>query len=120
LHKLNQLFLQKLTGKLSFPQFRELLAHFACCRLHLENPPRFSSLADPETGTVTIVCTERDREPEFYEFDRLVLGNLMERVLYDLMKKNVDIPDFLGQLQKGELSFLFSDNGMFIQNLDDK
>lgn len=120
LHKLNQLFLQKLRGKLSFPQFRELLAHFACCRLHLKNPPRFSSLPDRETGAVAIVCTERDREPEFYEFDRLVLGSLMERVLYDSMKNNVEIPDFLGRLQKGELSFLFSDNGLFIKNLDDK
>ena len=116
LYKLNQLFLQKLHGKLSYPQFRELLAHFACCRLHLKNPPQFSSLFDKRTEELVIACTNKDKEPEFHDFDRSMLGHLMERVLYETMKNNVEIPDFLERLRKGEVSFIFSENGEFISN----
>lgn len=116
MYKLNQLFLQKLQGKLSFPQFRELLAHFACCRLHLKNPPQFSSLFDKRTEELVISCTNRDKEPEFHDLDRSMLGHLMERVLYETMKNNVEIPDFLERLRKGEVSFIFSEDGAFISN----
>jgi hypothetical protein len=118
LHKLSQLFLKDLDGKLSYPQFRELLAHFACCRLHLENPPRLSTLFNRQDSEITIACTKRDKEPEFREFDRSMLGNLMERVLYDTTKNNVDVPNYRERLRSGEMSFLFSDNGSFITSAE--
>jgi hypothetical protein len=119
LYKLNQLFLQKLEGKLSFPQFRELLAHFACCRLHLKNPPTLSSLFDKRTRETIIVCTERDGEPEFHNFDRSLLGKLMKKVLYESAKNSVDVPNFMEALESGELSFLFSNDGTFIKHSED-
>src|SRR5690606_26043340 len=103
LYKLNQLFLQKLEGPLSFPQFRELIAQFACCNLHLKNPPRLSTITDKVLGTVSIVCTKRDPEPIFYEYKSEVLGSLMTTLLYPSMKNNVRIPDFERRLRQGEV-----------------
>ncbi len=116
LYKLNQLFLQKLHGPLNFPQFRELIAQFACCNLHLKNPPRLSTLTDKILGTVSIVCTKRDPEPIFYEFKPEILGSLMTTLLYSLMKNNVNIPDFEMRLKQGEVSFLFGNDGNFLNN----
>jgi hypothetical protein len=116
LYKLNQLFLQKLEGKLSFPQFRELIAHFASCNLHLKNPPLFSTLTNTNSKEVSIICTKRDQKPIFHEYQPEVLGGLMYISLYHLMKNKVNIPDFAKRLKKGEASFLFANDGSFIKN----
>jgi len=116
LYKLNQLFLQKLEGPLSFPQFRELIAQFACCNLHLKNPPQFSTVTDKALGMVSVICTKRDPEPIFYEYKPEVLGALMSTLLYSSMKNNVSIPDFERRLRQGEISFLFGNDGNFIKN----
>lgn len=114
LYKLSQLFLKDICGRLAFPQFRELVAHFACCRLHLKNPPEFSTLLDGAGSEVSISCTKRDPEPEFYELDKGIFGGLMERILYDSTKGMVDVPDYYNRLVKGDISFLFADDGEFI------
>lgn len=113
---LDQLILQRLEGKLSFPQFRELLAHFACCRLHLKNPPDFATVLNPlSPDHVEVICSKRDTMPEFYQADEGVLGKILEHVLYESTKNSVDIPNFRTRLAKGGLSFLFAEDGSFIK-----
>jgi hypothetical protein len=119
LFTINQLILQRLEGNLSFPQFRELLAHFACCRLHLKNPPDFATVSDPlSPDHVEIICSKRDSMPEFHEAEEGVLGKILENLLYEATKNSVDIPNFREKLRKGELSFLFAEDGSFINNTE--
>ncbi|MFT7109803.1 MAG: hypothetical protein ACI843_001468 [Psychrobacter glaciei] len=116
LNKLNQLFLQKLEGPLNFPQFRELIAQFACWNLHLQNPPILSTLTDKISGTVSIVCTKLDPEPIFCEFKSEVLGSLMTTLLYSSTKNNINILDYEKRLKLCEVSFLFGSDSKFIKN----
>ena len=116
--KLHQLFLNRIEGKLKFFQFRELLAHFACCRFHLKNPPYFSSLFDIDKSEVTIVCTQIDEEPDFHKIDHSILGKLMKLVLYDSPKDFVEIPNYEQRLLDGDVGFLFDENGVFISHSD--
>lgn len=116
--KLHQLFLNRIEGKLNFFQFRELLAHFACCRFHLKNPPYFSSLFDIDKSEVTIVCTQIDEEPDFHKIDHSILGKLMKLVLYDSPKDFVEIPNYEQRLLDGDVGFLFDENGVFISHSD--
>lgn len=116
LFTLNQLILQRLEGNLNFCQFRELLAHFACCRLHLKNPPDFATVFDPlSPDNVEVICSKRDLMPEFYQAEEGVLGKILEHVLYEATKNSVDIQNFRERLAKGELSFLFAEDGSFIK-----
>jgi hypothetical protein len=112
--------LRKINGSLSFPQFRELVAHFACCSLHHKNPPRFSSIPF-EIGnySVYIACTKRDSRPEFEEFNPAVLGKLMDNLLHNSFNNITSAPDSRRKLQAGELTFLFDENGDFF-NYGDK
>ncbi len=121
LSKLDQLILQRLEGNLSFPQFRELLAHFACCHFHLKNPPDFATVLDPlSPGQTEIICSKRDPMPEFHEAEEGVLGQILEHVLYEATKDSVNIPNFREKLSKGELSFLFAEDGSFINKTEDR
>lgn len=115
LYKLNQMFLQRLTGKLSFPQFRELVAHFGCCRLHLKNPPDFATFPDDGEGKPLIACTKRDPFPEYFELDSSILGRILEYSLYEATRGAVDFPNFRERLLAADISFLFREDGSFLE-----
>lgn len=53
--------------------------------------------------------------PEFYQAEEGVLGKILEHVLYEATKNSVDIQNFRERLAKGELSFLFAEDGSFIK-----
>lgn len=114
LYKLNQIFLQRLRGQLTFPQFRELVAHFGCCRLHLKNPPEFATFSDDGSSRPLIACPGRDPSPEFFETDASLLGRILEYSLYETMKDAVDLPNFRERLIKADISFLFHEDGSFL------
>lgn len=115
LDQMNHRILQKINGPLVFAQFRELVANFACCSLHHKNPPQlasFPNLFGPET--IGMACSSRDAKPEFEEFQPSVLGGYMEMLLYKSMKGVVDETDYLEKLREGVATFLFDDNGNFV------
>lgn len=115
LDQMNRKILQKITGPLGFAQFRELVANFACCSVHHKNPPRYASfpgMFGPET--IAIACTSRDSHPEFENFEPRVLGSFMEGLLYESMKSVIDTPDFQANLREGAVTFLFDDEGNFV------
>lgn len=120
LDQMNQRILQKISGPLGFAQFRELVANFACCSLHHKNPPLYASFPNmfgPET--IGIACAGRDSHPEFEEFEPSILGGLLDRLLYHSMKDVTDTPDFRAKLRDGSATFLFDDEGNFV-NLKDR
>jgi len=107
--------LQRISGPLSYPQFRELVANFACCRLHLKNPPQFSSYPNMfGNETIGIACSNKDPYPEFEDFEPSILGNFLEMLLYQSMKGVVDDPEFFENLKNGSTTFLFDGDGNFV------
>jgi len=109
--------LQRISGPLSFPQFRELVAHFACCKLHLKNPPQFASYPNMfGDETIGIACSSKDTHPQFEDFNPRVLGGFLEMLLYHPMKEVIEDPEFFEDLKNGTTTFLFDDNGNFIEN----
>jgi hypothetical protein len=110
--------LQRISGPLSYPQFRELVANFACCRLHLKNPPQFSSYPNIFGGeTIGIACSNKDPHPEFEDFEPSILGGFLEMLLYQSMKDATDDPSFLENLKDGSATFLFDDDGNFVNQV---
>ncbi len=117
LTKLQDLIIHKIDGPLNLPQFRELVVHFGCCNMHLKNTPKFATLSDwtgPEI--IAIACVKRDETPEFEEYQPQVFGEIMEMFLGEMMEGKVKIENFRHRLKRGEVSFLFDDNGKFIKN----
>ncbi len=108
--------LNRIDGALTLPQFRELVAHFGCCHLHLRNSPKFMTLTDLQNKSSIIVCQYPDEPPQFEEYQPIVFGGIMDLLLGEIMESKVVIRDFKEKLLKGELSFLFDDQGKFINN----
>jgi len=67
-----------------------------------------------KTGMTT--CVKRDETPEFEEYKPQVFGEIMEIFLGEMMEGKVEIANFRHRLKRGEVSFLFDNNGKFIKN----
>lgn len=110
--------LSNITGKIDAPlsriQFRELVAHIACCNMHLSNRPTFSTFTDLHSTKNTFILSKTEDRPQFMKFDAKVFGKLMYRYTRCHIQKNKNIPKFFSKLKNGEISFLFDDNGNFI------
>jgi hypothetical protein len=118
LDMLKENIFDKLNGSLSQPQFRELVAHFACCHLHLLESPKFMTLRNPVDDKEPPVIWGFPPKgfPDFEEYCPEILGAIMDLLLGDIMERNVSIPNYREQLIKGKVSFIFDNDGEFIKN----
>ena len=107
--------INKLSGSVTNMQFRELVAHFACCSLHLKNNPKHSTISDSSgVQPPRMICTLLNSNPEFENYNDLVFGSLMDMLLGDLLDGKVALPDFREKFKSGQLSILFDSSGQVI------
>jgi hypothetical protein len=93
----------RVKGTLNHIQFRELVARFACCRLHLKSDPKFATVYDGRRTTV--FCSTPDFFPEYEAYDPLLLGAFMKHLIWPI--NSGDSPDsYEEKLTKGEITFL--------------
>lgn len=110
-HAIETQIVDRIEGPVSHPQFRELVAHFSSCALHLKTHPNFMTITSRSNhDELKIVTTMPERWPEFEVFERRLLGSLMTFMLHDFIDENE-----LEDLASGELSFLFDGDGKFIK-----
>ncbi|HHC6471091.1 TPA: hypothetical protein ACN359_004516 [Vibrio parahaemolyticus] len=107
--------LPKLGQTVTSMQFRELVANFACCNLHLKNPPNHSTISD-ESGIhpPTMICKLNGSKPDFESYKQDVFGNIMDMLLGELLDGKVAMDNFRERLRKGEVSILFDSSGELI------
>lgn len=112
--------LSKLSDSITSVQLRELIARFACCNLHIKNPPSFSTLSSPESPHIPtyISCSFSDTSPIFHEFNPKILGGLMDNLLGDLMEGKTDVENYRGNLRNGRISFIFDSKQQLILPAD--
>ena len=107
--------INKLSGSVTNMQFRELVAHFACCSLHLKNNPKHSTISGSSGAQPPrMICTLLNSKPEFENYNDLVFGSLMDMLLGDLLDGKVAVPEFREKLKAGPLSILFDSSGKVI------
>ncbi len=99
-------------------QARELAAHFACCNMHLENPPRFQTRVVNGNPPKVFIDGSHDPIPKFADRDKALFGSLRERVLGDALPR-IQVPgrtpeEVMSLMSAGELSFMRGDDGQFI------
>jgi len=115
LGSLNEM-IKKITGPLSFVQGREILALLCHRNLSLEPRPAYSSEFDPTTGEYQITADIPDNihliddpRPELARRDHsFFVKDILEGVGAD--------PKSLGHVKAGEYSFLFGDDGKFLDH----
>lgn len=105
-------------GPLNPIQARELAAHFACCNMHLENPPRFQTRVVNGDPPTVFIDGFHDPIPRFAARDKALFGSLLDHVLSGvLLPEQVagHTPEEAERLiLAGELSFIRGDDGRFI------
>ena len=100
---------------ISIFQFYEIFAHFNFIRLHLEERPLFQSKINGYSE-YKISCVRPEKLQLVDENERIGnFGNFLksytERVLHDL----ADGQEILDKIENGEWSFLWDENGKFIE-----
>jgi hypothetical protein len=107
--------INKLGNSVTSMQFRELVAHFACCSLHIKNSPKHSTLMDTSGAQPpSMICQLLDSKPEFETYNALVFGGLMDMLIGELLDGKVAVLDFREKLKAGQLSLLFDSSGEVI------
>jgi len=107
--------INKLGSSVTRMQFRELVAHFACCSLHIKNSPKHSTLMDSSgVQPPSMICQLLDSKPEFETYNALVFGSLMDMLIGELLDGKVAVLDFREKLKAGQLSILFDSSGEVI------
>ena len=111
--------LERITGMLSPPQSRELAAELAGANLHLTNRPRFQTLmSDPDGADLRIVAHVPTGGPIFEEKDHHTVG-FVKHFMLNRLTGNVDgksSEEAAVLLRQNKLSFLFDNDGIFIEN----
>lgn len=107
-------YFSRISGPISSIQLREIAARLAYGNTLLESRPNFWSELEPD-GTLTI----RSSPPnscEIRDVDRTELGALMAFSCAPLLRnsKTPDVELKIEQLAKGEIQFLYHDDGSFI------
>ncbi|QQV77306.1 hypothetical protein H5J25_00180 [Sphingomonas aliaeris] len=109
--------LGRITGPLHPMQARELAAELAAAKLHLKNPPRFSTLMSDEDGADLQMIADLDPAgPLFLEKDAPTVGFVKHfafRHVLDRIEGHTR-EEAVALLKQNRLSFLFDDNGNFI------
>ena len=109
--------IQRLTGPLSALQCRELLAHFSYANILLKNRPKFYSVVNRASETLTI-SVEHSEFNETSEFKASEFGH----VLYSVVSSTIDAVPFSDpaeaheHIRQGRWTFLFDSNGEFVNN----
>lgn len=110
--------LERIKGPLNHVQLREVAAQYAACNLHLRNRPSFSTAVIPGDPPQVRLLATHDERPIFYRKDPAVFGSFLERVNFhalDHMNQGRTRDEYLALMRSGKLSFLFDDQGTFIQ-----
>ncbi len=102
--------IRRLNGALNHNQFRELVSHFACCRVQLKDNPKFISVYDGEKSL--ILCSTPGFSAEYEDYDPLVLGSFMERLIWPRIS-HVAPEEYKEKLRSGQITYLFNENGEF-------
>lgn len=102
--------IHRLNGALNHNQFRELVSHFACCRIHLKDNPKFMTWYDGENSL--ILCSTPDFSPEYEDYNPLVLGGFMESLIWPGIS-HVAPEEYREKLRSGQITYLFNENGGF-------
>lgn len=110
--KSRSVFLDRVHGRLSAVQLREVMVRFAHMNLHLENRPNFYSGLGPE-GLYQIVASH-EPSPRFSEGDPETMKVIFKRFLGDAIRQHPDSTHLIAAAEKNTLSFLFDDQGRFI------
>jgi hypothetical protein len=114
-NQLQPTVINKLSGSVTNMQFRELVARFACCSLHLKNNPKHSTISDSSGAQAPrMICALLNSKPEFESYNDLVFGSLMDMLLGELLEGKVAVPDFREKLKAGQLSILFDSLGQVV------
>lgn len=109
--------LDRITGPLNPMQARELAAELAAAKLHMENPPRFSTLmSDTDGRDIQMIATLDPAGPRFLDKDLATVGfvkhfafqHVLDRIEGHSREEAVEL------LKRNRLSFLFDDDGNFI------
>lgn len=107
--------ISKLGSSVTSIQFRELVAHFACCSVHMKNSPKHSTLTDTSGAQPPrMICKVLDSKPEFETYNALVFGSIMDLLIGELLNGKVAVLDFREKLKAGQLSTLFDSSGELI------
>lgn len=113
--------LEKAKGPFSALQLREIMVDAAACNLHLRNRPRYRSFYDLRRRSATLV-TELEGTPDFLLANKSVRGALMEHAFGGSFAKGMIFigwertEDFWKQLREGKITFLYDNDGNFIED----
>ena len=81
-NQLQSTITNKLGSSVTSTQFRELVAHFACCHLHLKNNPKHSTISDTTGSEIPhITCHLLNSKPEFEVYNSDILEQLMNMLI---------------------------------------
>lgn len=105
--------LDKPLGTFSTLQIRELFARYTTAALDLANRPEFLSWYDNNSGRYAITSRTEGLPVFEPEEGRNLLGEMMFHYLKDHL---IQQPDILKAMAKGSATFLFDDQGRFIDN----
>jgi len=114
-------WIERLTGRLSNVQLRELSVHFATVNLALKERPRFATIADAAKEQVEIVAF-RPPYVELGDIDYEQRGQLMLHALGPRLSR-LRVPrltpeQIMEGIESGKVTFLFDEDGKFSQSID--
>ena len=108
---------EKIKGAVSEFQLREIMVQLAFFNLHLQSRPTFYSDFDLSQERYRIGA-ERPPELTLKEIDHAVRGKLMRRAFSDILREphvpGLTTKEALNAMESGKFTFLFDDNGRFI------
>lgn len=108
--------LKKINGFLNPLQYREILVRLSYINLNIKNRPKYYTDFNFKKG-----CKIIAQLPDYFEFEDNKLfnyGDFLYSATYDFVKNSVDSnrDEILKNVEKGTWTFLFDENGNFINN----
>jgi hypothetical protein len=112
-------WIERLTGRLSNVQLRELMVHFATVNMALKERPRFATLADMGKEKVEIVAFRSEYvelgEIDYEQRNQMMLHAMRPR-LSQLRVAGHTSEQIIEKIEAGGVTFLFDDDGRFSQS----
>lgn len=107
---------EKISGRVSTFQARELAVHFAMANLDLENRPAFFTRISADRSNVAI-GGRTDEQPIFRPYDQALFGHLMQAAFPSLPEVvGFDRAEAAKRLADGNMNFLLDGNGEFVRD----
>jgi hypothetical protein len=109
--------LDRITGPLNAMQARELAVELAAAKLHLENPPLFSTImSDADGSELQMIATLDPAGPRFLDKDPGTVGFVKHFVFQHVLDRieGRTREEAVALLKENRLSFLFDDKGDFM------